>query len=678
MRFSVGILLLVGSVASLYPSASSAQAQAPAKRRNVIIFVADGLRRNSVNPIDAPTMVHIRQHGVDFANSHAMFPTFTTPNASAIATGHYLGDSGIFSNNMYVGFPVFEDAKYKGMAPGSSVPSVENDPVLGDVDEHFEGESFLGEETLLAYARQHGYRTAAIGKLGPALVQDVTQGNPKDGQVPPPATVVIDDSTGKPGGVPLAEDVREALAAAKLPLVSPDRSNGQPKRSPFDNGSPGNGFAHGTRAANLVQQAYFVQAATRAVLPMFVREGKPFAIVYWSRDPDGTQHNQGDSLNKLSPGINGPTARQAVLNADENLKQILDFVESNPQLKDNTDIFLTADHGFGTISKHQLDPGGDHTTTSYAASITYKGAKGKPDVPKGFLPPGFLAIDIAHELKEPLYDAKALVTDSDGARRYKRIDPTIEHATAATNQRPVEGSAIIGGKGLVLGPTDARVIVAGNGGSDLVYVPSHDPEILKNVVDFLLKQDYVSGLFVDDAFGEIPGTLPLSAINLTGSAKLPRPSIVVNFRSFSLEKKHALQTEVLIADSDLQEGQGTHGGFGRGQTLNNMAAIGPDFKAGYVDHLPVSNADIAMTLAQVLGFEIPTRGKLSGRVIRESLVNGPPSILHKVGVLASKKAAGGQQTFVDYQDCEGVRYFDAAGFEGRTVGLKTEYKKAHE
>ena len=33
-----------------------------------------------------------------------------------------------------------------------------------------------------------------------------------------------------------------------------------------------------------------------------------------------------------------------------------------------------------------------------------------------------------------------------------------------------------------------------------------------------------------------------------------------------------------------------HGSFGRVDTMNFMAAIGPDFKAGYVDALPVGNA----------------------------------------------------------------------------------------
>jgi len=43
-----------------------------------------------------------------------------------------------------------------------------------------------------------------------------------------------------------------------------------------------------------------------------------------------------------------------------------------------------------------------------------------------------------------------------------------------------------------------------------------------------------------------------------------------------------------------------HGSFGRDNTLNNMAAIGPDFKGDYEDPLPVSNADIAPTVMYLL------------------------------------------------------------------------------
>jgi hypothetical protein len=30
--------------------------------------------------------------------------------------------------------------------------------------------------------------------------------------------------------------------------------------------------------------------------------GKPFVLAYWSRDPDGTQHGQGNSLGQVTPG----------------------------------------------------------------------------------------------------------------------------------------------------------------------------------------------------------------------------------------------------------------------------------------------------------------------------------------------------------------------------------------
>src|ERR1700726_3586157 len=79
---------------------------APLFSRNVIIFVADGLRNGSVNMTDMPTLYALRQGGVWFANSHSLFPTFTSANASAMATGHLLGDTGDFSNTLYVGFPI--------------------------------------------------------------------------------------------------------------------------------------------------------------------------------------------------------------------------------------------------------------------------------------------------------------------------------------------------------------------------------------------------------------------------------------------------------------------------------------------------------------------------------------------------------------------------------------------
>lgn len=213
--------------------------------------------------------------------------------------------------------------------------------------------------------------------------------------------------------------------------------------------------------------------------------------------------------------------------------------------------------------------------------------------------------------------------------------------------------------------------MAANGGSDLIYVPDKDLATVKEIVNFLSKQDYTSGIFVDDALGSIAGALPLSSINLKGSSQLPTPTIILNFKSFATDLKNPTGSEVEIADTGLQQGQGMHGNFGRGDTFNNMAAIGPDFKRGYADLAPVSNADVATTLAAILGFNIPSNGNLIGRVITEALKGGPDTVPVTTGILKSDAAENGQRTYLNYQQVGDTKYFDAAGFEGRTVGLST-------
>src|SRR5689334_9162198 len=100
-------------------------------RHNVILFVADGLRHGSVNAEDMPTLSALRSEGVDFQDSYSAFPTLTMANASAIATGHRPGDTGVFSNTVWVGYPVFNTGNFKQTA-GGPIPFFENDSILGD------------------------------------------------------------------------------------------------------------------------------------------------------------------------------------------------------------------------------------------------------------------------------------------------------------------------------------------------------------------------------------------------------------------------------------------------------------------------------------------------------------------------------------------------------------------
>jgi predicted AlkP superfamily pyrophosphatase or phosphodiesterase len=422
MKNGVASLCMILSLtAALEVSAVAKDHSGKQKQRNVVIFIADGLRPGSVNSTDAPTLLSVRNKGVFFANSHSLFPTFTTANASAIATGHYLGDTGDFSNTIYSGYPIFNSGNF-GKTAGTVTPFVENDQILADLDEHYDG-NYLSEETLLSLARKKGYNTAAIGKLGPVAIQDVSQLDPVSGAFIVPTTVIIDDATGSASGVPLRADVIAALTNAGLSTIPTPRN--QPS---------GTNTTPGTVSANIGQQQWFADATTKAVLPMFQANGKPFVLVFWSRDPDGTQHNQGDSLNSLTPGINGPTSKAAVKNADNNLKQILDFINSDSTLVGNTDVFVTADHGFATISKHEVNAAGS-VTKSYAASLVYKTAAGVQEVNTGFLPVGFLAIDISHTLGLPLYDPDSQITVN-GRTAYEPVDPTITQQTATVRQHP--------------------------------------------------------------------------------------------------------------------------------------------------------------------------------------------------------------------------------------------------
>jgi hypothetical protein len=606
------LMMLSAGLAALSSGLASPAALAQSVPHNIILFVPDGLRGRIVTPQSAPAMAEIRDKGVHFKNSHSLFPTFTTANASAISTGHYLGDTGDFSNTIYTGYPV-------AAAAGTVTPFLESDPVLHDVDEHFGGD-YLNEETVLKMARTKGYSTAAIGKLGPTLIFDHNDKIGSDGL----HSIVIDDSTGSKNGVPLSDEMKAALGKANLALETPSRG---------ENAKAGDAKTAGTTVANIAQQAYFTDVATKVVLPMFKARNKPFLLVVWSRDPDGSQHNNGDSLNTVTPGINGPTSMAGIKNADDNLAQLRKALD-DLGLAATTNVIITSDHGFSTISKE--------SKTSPSVKNSY------PDTPKDFLPMGFLAIDLAKALDLPLFD------------------PNDKNAAVADNAYPKAGNGLLGKD-----PAKPDLVVATNGGSDLIYLPNKDKKLAARTVKALLDQDYVSGIFVDDKLGRFPGTLEMSQINLKGKAATPNPSIVVNFRSYTSGCDEPTNCSVEIADTVLRQGQGMHGSFGRGDTLNFTAAIGPDFKAGYVDALPVSNADVGMTIAQLMNLHATANGGLQGRVMSEAL---PGGIIPKAadGSIVSKPAANGLKTVVKYQRVLSQRYFDAAGFPGRTVGLDAD------
>lgn len=503
---------------------------------NVVIFVADGLRYDSVTPETAPALYAVKKRGVDFTNSHSLYPTITTVNASAIATGHYIGDTGDFGNSIFVGRLDFGK---------TSTPFLEDDEVLGRMNDEFGG-NYLNEASLLATARMAGFATAAIGKTGPTAIQDVTA---RDGS----QTIAIDDSIGKPQGLPPSAEIAEAMADAGLPPIAPK-----------------------TAVPNTAQNTYMLAIATKVVLPKLKASGKPFVLVFWSRDPDASQHGTKDSIGKLSPGINGPSGTAGIRDANDTFAGLMASLKAQ-KLDASTNVFITADHGFSTIGKT--------IARSKSRAAAFETDAGDPVD----LPSGFAAIDIAEELGLQLFDPNLK----------RNVDYRAGH-------HPAFGNGFIGND-----PKAPEVIVVANGGSELVYLPTAKAgAYLRRIVDFLTRQEYVSGIFVDDKFGDISGALPMSIINYRGSAKTPQPAIIFNLASVPIAGcAPVLMCAAEFADTSLATGQGMHGSFSRADTRNFMAAVGPDFR-DLTDRAPVSNADIVPTLAKLLGLNILPKGHL--------------------------------------------------------------------
>jgi hypothetical protein len=151
---------------------------------------------------------------------------------------------------------------------------------------------------------------------------------------------------------------------------------------------------------NLAQQQYFLEMTLKVVLPGFKQIGKPFVLVFWSRDPDGTQHNQGDR------GINGPTSMTAIRTADGALAAIEQQLKALG-LFETTNIIVAADHGFSTVSKESESGSRE-------------------------LPPGFLAVDLQAALQKEDSNLKLYDPDEDN----KIIDPA--------NAHPGRGDGLIG------------------------------------------------------------------------------------------------------------------------------------------------------------------------------------------------------------------------------------------
>jgi arylsulfatase A-like enzyme len=291
-RMRIFLVVLALALALAAPGAlvshnAHAARQSLSGARLILIVVMDGLRPDSINAEDTPTLFRLRQEGVNYINSHSVFPTVTRVNAAAISTGHYPGVNGLVSNSMFV----------PEVNPNHPFNTSDHRQLLKlrDVTEG----RLLFMPSMADRLKAHGIRFAAVssGSTGSALLLNH--------RAPEGVGVVVNGNFDPGKRVAYPDDVSAAILSR---------------------------FGKAPREENSAAVDWADRVLREYVLP----ELKPDVVIDWQTEPDGAQHVH---------GTGSPEARAALANDDRNLALTLAKLQELG-LGDKTDVIILSDHGF--------------------------------------------------------------------------------------------------------------------------------------------------------------------------------------------------------------------------------------------------------------------------------------------------------------------------------------------
>lgn len=564
---------------------------APPAHHRVIVFVWDGMRPDAISLDDTPNLLALSQRGVFFSDNHSTYPTFTMANASSFATGAFPGPIGFYGNSFYA--PGGEGLNAKGQAADFQDPIYTEDyAVLRDLDRH-EGGALLQVPTLLATAHKAGLTTAVIGKSGPAFLQDYKLSNVGGDNV------LLDENTALPlsfarelqqAGYKLPAHTAFTYDASQLQLSeNNDSPTERGKLVKLKDGVTSDASAGGETTPGPAN-AWMMQVYLDQVLPKY----KPDISIVWLRNPDTTQHQY---------GVGSPEFHLALQAQDELLGKLEARLRELGMAED-TDLVVVSDHGHsnvaGPAALFPLRGINDGRVAGVDKEWGYS-VSGSVRMADDLTRAGFHAYDGEGCIYAPVMSG----IRADGSQ----LHPT----------RYDDDGSVCGKPGPYTTPSykvpdelpkDALVI-APNDGTDYLYVPSHDPALVKRAVRFLQSRNVVATVFVASRYGAIPGTLPAEAVHLGNAAR--GPDIII---SYAWDADAMIQgfpgTEVGTVSTE----RGQHGSFSPRDVHNTLVASGPSFQRGMRDTLPTGNVDLAPTLAAMFGLPLPSA---QGRVLHEAL-----------------------------------------------------------
>jgi arylsulfatase A-like enzyme len=579
----------------------------PSMSRRVIIFVWDGLRPDSVTADDTPNLLALKQRGVEFTDNHSTYPTFTMMNAAAFATGGFPGTTGFYGNTLYAPNATGTDA-FGGAGDFTDPVFTEDWALLMDLDTYYHGQLLL-VDTLFQSAQAAGLKTAAIGKSGPAFLQDYKRGGMIiDERMVWPLDLAKEIQT---GGDQLPNPIANAYPGGEI--TSKDNPTGQgPKTFLVDGVTPDP--TAGASAPPSAANAYMMNMYIKYVLPK-----NPDLTLIWFRSPDSPQHNYGP----------GSTTYRDALQQQDKLLGALQAALKTQGMNDSTDIVVVSDHGHSSVS----GPLALFPKRKIVASAT----PGKNDVgdvdANGYAVSGDVRMaDLMQRAGiANVFDGNGCIKDPIMLGGLLKSDPGVKPNTVYQEKNDGVCAGEYTTKSYtVQSPLPAgSVVIATNGGSEYIYVPDHDVATVNKVISFLQSREEVGPIFVSARYSDLEdlppkGTLSLRDVKLESTGRTP--DIVYSF-SWTWDDNETVNglkgTEFESAPGAINRGM--HGSFGPGDVHNTLLAAGPSFKASFADPLPSANVDVAPTVATILSrifSKTVTVSGADGRPLYEALNTG--------------------------------------------------------
>jgi len=303
----------------------AAAAESAKSERHVVVVVWDGMRPDFVSQSNTPVLWKLANEGTTFRNHHAVYPSATNVNGTAMVTGVYPGHSSLIANHDYR--PEI-DRKH----------SVDVEiPAVVEKGDQLSGGKYISAPTIPELVQRTGGSTAIASAKTVGLLLDRHAGVAWPSKPAPDRHDA--DATGRTlfAGKAIPSQILGPITAALGPFPS----------------------------AHLNQDFW----TTKALTDFLWKDEVPAFSILWLGEPDLTQHGS-------APGA--PEAVAAIKSADQNLSGLLSALEQK-DARARTDVFVVSDHGFSTIQR-SIDLRKILTDAGFAAKTEFKDQANPGDI----------------------------------------------------------------------------------------------------------------------------------------------------------------------------------------------------------------------------------------------------------------------------------------------------------